>query len=138
MVAIDVKSDIVGRQKIYNHVSKKTIKTDIIEYAQQLEQAGAGELFVNSVDRDGTMRGYDINLIKSITSQAKIPVIACGGAGQIGHFREVIEAGGAAAVAAGSMFVFQGRHRAVLINYPSPEQIRELSMNIKTKMQVDK
>jgi len=86
---------------------------------------GAGEILLNSIDRDGTMSGYDVDLTKLITSAVGVPVIACGGAGNLNHFREAVAAGGASAVAAGSMFVFHGPHRAVLISYPSRNELEE-------------
>ena len=80
--------------------------------------AGVGEIFLNSVDRDGTMAGYDLPLIRSVTQQVTVPVVACGGAGNVEHLAQAVREGGASAVAAGSLFVFHGKHRAVLINYP--------------------
>jgi len=78
---------------------------------------GAGEIMVNAIDRDGTMNGYDLELISRIASAVKIPIIACGGAGTLRHLSDAVSAG-APAVAAGSMFMFHGRRRAVLISYP--------------------
>jgi cyclase len=86
-----------------------------------MARRGAGELFLNSIDRDGTMSGYDVDLVRQVTSAVPIPVIACGGAGSNDDFVSAVRDGGAAAVAAGSLFVFHGRHRAVLITYPSYE-----------------
>jgi len=76
------------------------------------------------MDRDGTMQGYDLDLIQRVTSAVSVPVIACGGAGRIEHFSLAVKQGGASAVAAGSMVVFQGRERGVLINFPSPEELK--------------
>jgi cyclase len=72
------------------------------------------------------MIGYDIPLIKHIASSLGVPLIACGGAGQLHHFVEAVHDGGAAAVAAGSFFVFHGKRRAVLISYPSRQQLEEI------------
>ena len=99
------------------------LKIDPIDFAIQMKNMGAGELLVNSVDKDGTMEGYDIELIKILTAAVNIPVVACGGAGSIEHFKDAINKGGASAVAAGSMFVFYGRHRAVLISYPNKQEL---------------
>ena len=93
-------------------------------YARAAEQAGAGEILLTSVDRDGMMAGYDLELLRRVTSSVGIPVVACGGAGTLGHLAEAVLDGGASAAAAGSLFVFQGRHKAVLINYPTPAEIR--------------
>ena len=123
VVSIDVKKDLFGNYKVFSHLTKKLLKLDPVEFALQMEDMGAGELLVNSTDRDGTMEGYDIELIKNITNAVNIPVVACGGAGSVEHFRNAINKGGASAVAAGSLFVFYGKHRAVLINYPSQREI---------------
>lgn len=87
---------------------------------------GAGELFVNSVDRDGTMQGYDIDLIKSISSAVSIPIVACGGAGKLQDLGDVIKLGGASAAAAGSLFVFQGPLRGILISYPAQDDLKRI------------
>lgn len=117
VVAIDVKKDIWGRNRIFTHSGTKKQKTDIDSFLKIAEESGAGEIFINSIDRDGTMKGYDIELIKQMSGMVSVPVVASGGAGSIKDFSFAIEAG-ASAVAAGAMFVFQGVHRAVLINYP--------------------
>jgi cyclase len=80
---------------------------------------------VNAIDRDGTMHGYDLELVHQVASAVSVPVIACGGAGTLGHFSEAVTAG-ASAVAAGSMFVFHGRRRAVLISYPDRSELDHL------------
>jgi cyclase len=91
-----------------------------------MENEGAGEILLNSIDRDGMMQGYDIELIKSTSQAIKIPLIASGGAGKLDDFRLAVKEGGAAGVAAGSFFVFQGKRRAVLITYPSYSEISNL------------
>jgi cyclase len=88
-----------------------------------MEKQGAGELFLNSVDRDGTMQGYDLELVRRVADSVTVPVVACGGAGNIQHLAEAIQAG-ASAAAAGSMFVFQGPLRGVLISYPAQEELK--------------
>ena len=90
-----------------------------------MENMGAGEIMLNSVDNDGLMRGYDIGLITEVSRAVNVPLIACGGAGKLDDFRSAIKVGGASAVAAGSFFVFQGVHRAVLINFPTQEELRK-------------
>jgi cyclase len=95
----------------------------VIEFAKEMESRGAGELILNSVDQDGVMGGYDIDMIASISEELTIPVVACGGAGGNDHLIEAVKKGKASAVAAGSMFVFHGPHKAVLINYPSQEKL---------------
>jgi len=93
-----------------------------------MEEMGAGELLLNSIDCDGTMQGYDLDLIKQVTDALSIPVIACGGAGKVEDFRDAVRKGGASAVAAGSFFVFQGRYRAVLINMPTEEELERADL----------
>jgi len=97
-----------------------------VAYARRIEDAGAGEILINSIDRDGVMEGFDIELIKSISNSIRIPVIACGGAGTLNDFKLAVKEGGASAVAAGSFFVFHGKRRAVLITYPSYSEISDL------------
>jgi cyclase len=94
---------------------------DVRAHAEAMARRGAGELFLNSIDRDGTMTGYDLDLIRQVAAVVPIPVVACGGAGSTADLVRAVRDGGAAAVAAGSLFVFHGRHRAVLITYPSYE-----------------
>ena len=93
--------------------------------AVEMERRGAGEIFLNSIDRDGTGRGYDVGLIAEVSKAVGVPVVACGGAGSLAHMREAVEAG-ASAVAAGSMFVFHGPHRAVLISYPEHDVMEKI------------
>jgi imidazole glycerol-phosphate synthase subunit HisF len=126
VAAIDVKSSLFGGPEVYVHLQKKNTRIHPVAYAQQVEKLGAGEILINSVDRDGTMDGYDIDLIRKIAEAVSIPVIACGGAGKLQDFRDAISLGGAAAVAAGSFFVFQGKHRAVLISYPERRELEKL------------
>ena len=99
---------------------------DPVEFSQQMEECGAGEIFLNSIDRDGTMSGYDLELIKKVSSSVSIPVIACGGAGKMEDFAKVVHEGKVQAAAAGSFFVFHGRRRAVLINFPTKKELGEL------------
>lgn len=124
IVSIDVKKNFRGCFEVYTQGGTKNSKIDPVDFARTMEEMGAGEILLNSIDRDGTMLGYDIDLIRKITSAVNIPVIACGGAGKIEHFSAAIERGNASAVAAGSLFVFHGRHRAVLITYPSQEELK--------------
>ena len=84
---------------------------------------GAGEILVQSIDRDGTMDGYDLDLMQRITSSVSVPVVACGGAGKLEDLSRVIRDAGAAAASAGSLFVFHGKHRAVLISYPTQREL---------------
>jgi cyclase len=124
VVSIDVKKTFLGNYEIWTHSGTKRTKMDPVVFARQVAEKGAGELMINSIDRDGTMEGYDIELIKRIAEGVKIPIIACGGAGKISDFSRAVKEGRASAVAAGAMFVFHGPHRAVLINVPTPEELK--------------
>ncbi|MGU9805361.1 UNVERIFIED_CONTAM: imidazole glycerol phosphate synthase subunit HisF [Pseudomonas sp. CM11] len=120
--SIDCKKSLLGRYSVYSQAGMKDTKISPIEWARKVEAAGAGEIFLNSIDRDGMMQGYDISLIKSVVAAVDIPVIACGGAGSIADLNEPFEKAGVSAVAAGSFFVFHGKHKAVLISYPDLNQ----------------
>ena len=93
-----------------------------------MQEAGAGEIFLTAIDKDGTYGGYDLDLIKNVSSQLNIPLIACGGAIDVDGFYPAVQHG-ASAVAAGSMFVFQRPHQAVLISYPSQKELEEKLFN---------
>jgi len=116
LVSIDVKKDRFGKHCIYNHVTKKNTSLNPLDYAIKVQNLGAGEILLNSVDNDGVMKGYDLALIKKVSSSLSIPVIALGGAGISDDLVKAVEAG-ASAAAAGSLFVFYGPNHAVLINY---------------------
>jgi cyclase len=130
IAAIDVKKTLFGKYEVWINAGKINTKEDPVRYAEQLAKLGVGEILVNSIDRDGTMAGFDLSLLKHITSAVDTPVIACGGAGTLDHVREAISKTSVNAVAAGSMFVFHGKHKAVLINYPTPAQLEELQLAV--------
>ena len=94
-----------------------------------MEDMGAGELVIHSVDRDGTMTGYDFEVLEKITEKVTIPVIALGGAGNLNHLEEIVSKTHVSATAAGSMFVFNGPYKAVLINYPKRQELENLFIN---------
>lgn len=123
VVSIDAKKNLFGKYRVFMHGGRKSAKIDPVSFAKQMEAAGAGELLLNSIDRDGTGQGYDLELIRTVSESVRIPVIACGGAGKLDDFSEAVKDAGASAVAAGSLFVFQGPHRAVLITYPATSEL---------------
>jgi imidazole glycerol-phosphate synthase subunit HisF len=125
VVSIDVKKNIWGKYKVFSDNGTVNTNYDPVEWAKVCQERGAGEILLNFIDRDGTYKGYDITILKQITKNITIPVIACGGAGSIDDFREAIKEGEASAVAAGSMFVFQRPHNAVLISYPSTQLLKD-------------
>lgn len=123
VVSIDAKRKLFGGYRVYTRSGSKKTNIDPLELAVSVENLGVGEILINSIDNEGKMGGYDLELIKSIASTVDVPVIAAGGAGSLHHFKEVMTDGNASAVSAGSFFVFQGRHRAVLITYPEKSEI---------------
>lgn len=123
--AIDVKRDFLGRQRVYDHVRRKVSSLSPEEYARRLESEGAGEILLCDVDRDGMMGGYDLGLMRRVSAAVNIPLVACGGAGCLADLADVVAAG-AAAAAAGSLFVYQGKQKGVLINYPTQRELGEV------------
>jgi cyclase len=115
---VDVRKNLLGRYELCSASSKVKEKASLFEHLASLTRSGVGEILVNAVDRDGTMGGYDLKLLREVSSAVTVPVIACGGAGNVDHLVEAVQDGHATAVAAGSLFVFMGPHRAVMINYP--------------------
>jgi cyclase len=122
VASIDVKKNLFGKYKVYGLNGTMQTGRDPVSFARELQAAGAGEIFLNVIDRDGTYEGYDTALISQVTSGLEIPLIACGGAGSVEDFFKAISSG-ASAVAAGSYFVFQRPHQAVLISYPSQQEL---------------
>lgn len=125
VVSIDVQKNWLGQYKVYRNNGTKNTGINPVELSKQVAKLGAGEIMLTSIDRDGTFGGYDLELLKQITQAVDIPVIACGGASEVKDFRQAVSIGGASAVAAGSMFVYQRPHRAVLISYPSQQELKE-------------
>ena len=126
VAGIDVKTTRwTRRYTVFTHGGRQKTSLEPVAFAQQVADAGAGEILLTSIDRDGTTLGYDLELVRSVATAVSIPVVACGGAGCVQDFVAAVDAG-ASAVAAGSMFVFKGRHRAVLINYPEPQELRDV------------
>lgn len=104
------------------HNATQAVKSDPLDMAKQLQDAGAGEVVINFVDQDGLMQGYDLEYAAEFKSRLRVPVTFLGGAGSLDHLHQLISKLGVVGAAAGSLFVFKGKYRAVLINYPSPEQ----------------
>lgn len=138
-------SDAIGRQSVVavldvrrktglfakgyelcTHNALKAHKLDPVSFAQTLQEAGAGEIVINSVDHDGEMKGYDLTLAQQLRATLRVPLTVLGGAGSLADIGELLSACGLVGAAAGSLFVFKGKYRAVLINYPTPQQKDEL------------
>lgn len=124
--SIDVKKNVFGKYKVYSHDGTKNTNIDPVEWAQNLEALGAGELLVTSMDRDGTWNGFDIELTRMISNAVTIPVIANGGAGSIKDIDRVIHEGNSSAVALGSMVVFQAKGMGVLVNFLDKNDLRKI------------
>jgi len=125
VVSIDVKKTLFGKYRIFSHSGQIDTKLDTVDFALRAEEAGAGELMICSIDRDGGGQGYDLDLVGQVANAVGIPVIASGGAGSLKDFKNAV-ARGASAVAAGDMFIFYGKHKAVLITYPEYKELEKL------------
>ena len=125
VVSMDVKKGLLGKYEVLAHCGQKKTGLDPVKHAVEMERMGVGEILINSIDRDGTMQGYDLELVRKVADAVSVPVVACGGAGNLSHVSEVIKQGHASAAAAGSIFVFQGPLRGVLISYPTPKELKE-------------
>jgi imidazole glycerol-phosphate synthase subunit HisF len=123
VISIDATRTTAGEYEVWSRAGSRRMAIDPVTCARQMEELGAGELMVNSIDRDGTLGGYDLDLITRVAQAVRIPVIASGGAGRTHDFAAAVKIAGASAVAAGSLFVYYGRRRAVLINYPSAAEL---------------
>jgi cyclase len=124
VASMDVKKNWLGKYRVMVKNGKEDTGLDPVTYAKKVTDAGAGEVFLNMIDRDGTYAGYDLEMIEAVSNAVKVPVIACGGASSLEDFRKAIDKG-ASAVAAGSFFVFQRAHRAVLISYPGQQELKD-------------
>ncbi|MDA7855136.1 AglZ/HisF2 family acetamidino modification protein [Cyclobacteriaceae bacterium] len=119
IVVLDVKKKILGGYEVRTHNGKKSTEINPFKFASEVEKLGAGEIIINSIDQDGIMKGFDMNLIDKIADTISIPMTVLGGAGSIADIEKVIDKHGVIGVAAGSLFVFKGPYKAVLINYPN-------------------
>ena len=118
VVVLDVKKKIFGGYEMYTHNGKQSTGVDPVTFAVKAQELGAGEIIINSIDKDGMMNGFDMNIISKIREIVTIPITVLGGAGNINDIKKVIKEHGIIGVAAGSLFVFKGKYKAVLINYP--------------------
>lgn len=130
VVSIDVQKKRQGllggkQDEVMVKCGQQRTKTDPAEYAQRMVELGAGELLLTSIDRDGTFSGFDTELVRRITESVDVPVVACGGAGNLDDMKQAVDAG-ATGAGAGSIFVYQGAQRAVLINYPDRKVLDDL------------
>lgn len=127
-VGIDVKKNLFGKYKVFKLNGKEKTGLDPVNAAIMAQESGAGEIFLNNIDKDGTMSGYDINLVDKIANAVEIPVVACGGAGNIKDIAELFNKTKVSGAAVGSLFIYFGKHKAVLINVPSEEEFRKVGL----------
>jgi len=123
VVCIDVKNKLLKGRRTWILSGSKSTAFNPVEFAQLMEKNGAGELIIQSIERDGAMEGYDIELVKSVSTAVGVPVVALGGAGSKEDLMEAYRIGHANALAAGSLFIYQSRNRGVLINYPNKGEL---------------
>jgi len=123
--SLDVKKTLFGGKKVFIKSGTKNTKLNPLDVALQMQKLGVGEIILNDIDRDGTFSGYDLDIIKDISSKLDIPLVASGGASNLNDFK-LAKVAGAHACAAGAMFVYHMPHRAVVISYPKYEEIRKI------------
>lgn len=122
VVSIDIKSNILGKFKLYRFSGSKKVGINLEDHIRRIEDSGAGEIILNSINNDGCMEGYDLELIKKVNPITNLPVILLGGAGKKEDLIDAINAG-ASGVSAGSLFIYQGIHKAVLVSYIKNEDL---------------
>jgi len=123
VVVLDHKHRLLSKsQDVWTHNGTRNTKRSVLEVAMEMQELGAGEIVINSIDNDGRMKGYDVALAAKLRETVSIPITVLGGGGSLEHMRDVVAECGVVGVSAGSFFVFKGPYRAVLISYPSDQQ----------------
>tara|TARA_B100000780_G_scaffold275479_1_gene242130 strand:- start:2978 stop:3760 length:783 start_codon:yes stop_codon:yes gene_type:complete len=128
VVVLDVKKSLFGKHEVMTHNGKKKTGFTVVECAKRFEKLGAGEIVINSIDSDGQMQGYDLTLASDVRDAISIPLTLLGGAGSLSDITELVKQCGVIGASAGSMFVYKGRYKAVLINYLNQEQKDKISL----------
>lgn len=126
IVVLDVKKKLLGGYEVYTHNGKKSTGINPFKFIEQAQELGAGEIVINSIDQDGMMKGYDMSLIEKAREKTSLPMTVLGGAGSLEDIKKVIDKHKIIGVAAGSLFVFKGKYKAVLINYPTKDEKENL------------
>jgi len=126
VVSMDVKKSLLGSYEVYINNGKTKTKLDPVTYAKQMQDHGVGEVIVSSIDREGTGKGYDIKLLAMVTHALDIPVVGLGGAGCVQDLADAKNKTMVSGLAAGDLFVFHGKHKAVLITYPKYSELEKL------------
>ena len=135
VVVLDIykkKNFFSEKYEIRSHNASESYSEDPFSLIKLFQNYGVGEIVINSIDRDGSMQGYDLNLVSKVKSMARVPITFLGGAGSLNHIKELFNCYEIVGAAAGSLFVFKGKYRAVLINYPTNEQKIDLLLNTTT------
>ncbi len=137
VVVLDVKKRFLGgKYDIWTQNAQRSSKREPVEFAREMEARGAGEIVLNSIDQDGMMKGYDFALVEAVREAVSIPITILGGASSLADISELIRRHGIIGAAAGSLFVFKGKYKAVLINYPNPIEKEKLIREAVEKFQV--
>lgn len=126
VIVIDVKKKMFGGYDVYTHNGTKKAKVDLEKFILDLQSLGVGEIVLNSIDNDGVMKGYDLNLVDKVKSLINVPMTVLGGAGSLDDIKTLINRFGIIGCSAGSLFVFKGKYKAVLINYPKDSEKKQL------------
>lgn len=122
IVVLDVKKKLLGGYEVYTHNGKKATGINPFKFIEEAQKLGAGEIVINSIDQDGVMKGFDMSLIEKARERSSLPMTVLGGAGTLEDIKKVIDKHNIIGVAAGSLFVFKGKYKAVLINYPNKSE----------------
>lgn len=122
IVVLDVKKKLLGGYEVYTHNGKKATGINPFKFIEDAQSLGAGEIIINSIDQDGIMKGFDMSLIDKARERSSLPMTVLGGAGNLDDIKKVIDKHKIIGVAAGSLFVFKGKYKAVLINYPNKSE----------------
>lgn len=126
VVSIDVRKNFLGKYELYTHSGTKKQSINPFEFAKNAEALGAGEFIICNIDKEGTRGGYDFGLLSKMSSILSVPVVASGGASSFDDFKVAVSESGASAVSAGSLFVYHGKHDAVLIQYPDYDTLTKI------------
>jgi imidazole glycerol-phosphate synthase subunit HisF len=125
VAAVDVKKNLWGKYEVYTRSGTVNLKRIPVEWIKEMEALGAGEILITSIDKEGTWKGFDLDLIKQVTAATSLPVIAHGGAGSVSDIGKAVKDGKASAVALGSMVVYQAQGLGVLVNFPDKSELEK-------------
>lgn len=131
VIVLDIKKKIFGGYDLYTHNGTKKIKKNLENFIKEVQELGVGEIIINSIDNDGLMKGYDFTLISKMKPLINTPMTVLGGAGKLDDIKKLVNSFGIIGCAAGSLFVFKGKYKAVLISYPKAIEKENLMRNTK-------